>query len=52
MMDKCCCHPPVGEHEKVVVMLSPGDVVNWIMTIQDRTIHQLGDDISGNYPSL
>ncbi len=50
MTDKRCRHLPVMEGETVVAMVSVGDLVNWIMSAQDRTIHDLEDYISGDYP--
>jgi CBS domain-containing protein len=50
MTDRRCRHLPVVEEGKVVALVSLGDLVNWIISAQDRTIHDLEDFISGDYP--
>jgi CBS domain-containing protein len=43
-------HLPVVQKEQVTGIVSIGDLVNWIITRQEETIHQLHEYISGAYP--
>ncbi len=51
MTDHRVRHLPVMEGEKVVGLVSIGDLVNWIITTQNATIDQMAQYISGGYPT-
>jgi CBS domain-containing protein len=41
---------PVLEGDRVMAMVSIGDLVNWILTTQNETIRHLHNHIAGSYP--
>lgn len=46
-----CRHLPVMHDGKVMGIVSIGDLVNWIISVQDFTIHELEDYICSKYPA-
>jgi len=51
MTDYRIRHLPVLQEGQVAGIVSPGDLVNWIIKAQSATINQLQSYITGQYPS-
>ena len=50
MTEKRIRHLPVMVEDRLVGLISMGDIVNWVMESQKSTIAQLQGYISGDYP--
>ena len=49
--DERCRYLIVVDNGQLLGLVSIGDVVNWIISVQDLAIHQLEDYITGRYPA-
>jgi CBS domain-containing protein len=43
-------HMPVMEDGRLVGVVSIGDLVNWVISVQERTINDLHAYVAGSYP--
>ena len=50
MTDNRIRHLPVVENEKILGVVSIGDLVKWVVSAQAETIHELQHYIAGSYP--
>ncbi|MCX6911310.1 MAG: CBS domain-containing protein [Verrucomicrobia bacterium] len=51
MTEKHVRHLPIVEGDKMLGIVSIGDLVKWIITVQAETIEQLQRYIAGSYPA-